>query len=154
MKPANRGEAGFTLFELLVVLTIIVLVTSLALPFATRSSERALFQQQIREVASRLRLARLDAIKRGVETVVAIDLVRRRVTFGNSTVALPPDTGLKVLTARGLTDPGYTMIRFMPRGGSTGGAIDFVRKDVRGSIAISWLTGAVTLQMDRHHEAP
>lgn len=147
MTQASSGERGFTLLELLVVLTIIALVSAVVLPLAGGANENRTFQAEIREVAARLRLARLQAISSGAETIVTVDLEKKSVSAGGHIVNLPPDTLLQVLTARGLIVPGVASIRFMPRGGSTGGTITIARRTIAVTIEISWLTGAVSLRM-------
>ena len=141
----SRAEGGFTLLELLIVMTIVALATAMVLPRLSAPSGGSDFRAQAREVAARLRLAQLDAVEKGVETAVTIDLAERTIVIGGKAIVFPADTTLIVKTARGLLAPARASIRFVPLGGSTGGSIEARHGGRTISIRISWLTGAVTL---------
>ncbi|UCE86242.1 MAG: prepilin-type N-terminal cleavage/methylation domain-containing protein [Deltaproteobacteria bacterium] len=76
MSPARRsrpGRGGFTLLELLAVVMILGLISSLALPYIGRQSSRTL-RAQARRIAADLELARERSVVTGVAHRVQIDL--------------------------------------------------------------------------------
>jgi prepilin-type N-terminal cleavage/methylation domain-containing protein len=68
-----RRSRGLTLIEILVVLAIIALVTAIALPMVTGTSN-AEIRSAARQLASGLRLARSEAVSQRRETFLVIDL--------------------------------------------------------------------------------
>ncbi|WP_119392274.1 GspH/FimT family pseudopilin [Taklimakanibacter lacteus] len=144
---ARDKRAGFTLMEMLTVLGILALVMVVSLPLLRTSGSGRTFRAEAQQISALLRLARIDAVSGSRETRVTVDLKSRRIDYParSNAVILPPETVLRVKTARGEildTDAGF---RFMPGGGATGGAIEIERDGNRATIAISWLTGAVAI---------
>src|SRR6202023_2838723 len=72
-------EAGFTLLEMLVVLSLIAITASIALPLLGRPSDRMRLQSMVGEIVSAFRLTREAAILRNAETSLVIDVDRRTV---------------------------------------------------------------------------
>lgn len=142
-----RDQQGFTLAELLVVLTIVVLTAALALPGAMGRAQRGDLPTQAAQVAALLRLARTEAILRNGEQAVSIDLEARRigVAGGDKAVSIDADVALAVLTARDEIVSKTALVRFLPDGSSTGGAVTLERKGMRRRVKINWLTGAITI---------
>ena len=69
--PAGSAEGGFTLFDVLVTIALIAVVSSFALPEVRAWNRAHRFKAEARELFSHLQLARLEAIKRnGFCTVV------------------------------------------------------------------------------------
>ncbi|CAN5391651.1 N/A [soil metagenome] len=141
--PSDRG---FTLLEMLVVLAIVALVSAVILPRLSRQSGDATLQTQVREVAARLRLARLEAMENGTVTTASIDLKDKSVLVSGKQIVFAPATVITVRTARNLIVSGKASIDFVPLGGSTGGSITFKQAEREFSVDISWLSGAVTLR--------
>jgi len=65
-----HGMRGFTLVELLVVLALIGLMAALGYPAMLHTMNRQRMIAAAREAATYMQLARLDAIKRGTQSVV------------------------------------------------------------------------------------
>jgi len=64
---------GFTLIELLVTLVILVIAMALGIPALARLLSRSHLEASARELAVLTQRARLEAIKRRVQTVVEVD---------------------------------------------------------------------------------
>jgi general secretion pathway protein H len=136
-------SAGFTLIEMLVVLTIIGLVAALGFPALRRPPDSLRLEAATRTLASALRLSRAQAIARNADVAVTIDTDRRM--FESSAVratALDPDISLKMIFAaterRGRA---AGAIRFFPDGSSTGGDIVLILGARQARISVNWLTG-------------
>ena len=139
MKPV--GEAGgFTLIEMLVVLTIIVIVSGLAAPLLSP----ALSHWELRSSATRLvvalREARLAAVSSGQKVRVRVhhDGIRR----GDKA----PPTHMSAAISFELSKsvgPNDGSITFFPHGGSTGGQIILRLAGQERTLAVEWLTGRV-----------
>lgn len=136
----ERGEAGFTLLELLITLTIaVMLVAALpglgGQPLALDGAARALVRD--------LRAAQIAARESGAPQRLVFEARARRYgRVGGASVALPAGLGMEVLTGRaaGDTDQGIT---FFPDGSSTGGAVTLREGARQRRIEVRWLTGQV-----------
>jgi type II secretory pathway pseudopilin PulG len=69
----HRAQRGFTLLEALVLLAILAIALALGLPALSRLIVRSELESAGREAAILVQRARLEAIKRRVRTVVAMD---------------------------------------------------------------------------------
>jgi general secretion pathway protein H len=144
-----RTSAGFTLFEMLVVLTIIGLLVALALPNLRLPPDNLRLEAATRTVASALRLSRSQAIVRNADVVLTIDADRR--TFESSTgsaIQFDHEISVELIFAaperRGRAAGG---IRFFPDGTSSGGDIVLTLDKRRARISVNWLTGEARLDL-------
>lgn len=142
-----RGRApGFTLAETLVVLVIIGLVLAVLPPLLTRGMPSLRLQNAVRDVSSGLRLARTEALRRGVPAVFELDTGARvlRVPAAGKQRPLPEDIAVEVTTAANeIVDESTAAFRFYPDGSSTGGNI-LLSVDDRGfRVTVDWLTGRI-----------
>ena len=78
--------AGFTLIEMLVVMTIMALVATIAVPLLTRPSNTLRLETTARDLAGALRLTRARAIAQNVDIALDIDVDRH--TFQSAAMAL------------------------------------------------------------------
>ena len=136
-------EAGFTLIEMLVVLTILALTTTLVAPLVSGGSEGARLQMAASDLASAFRLTRSAAITRNRDISLMIDVNKR--TFSSAVVSqrsLAPDIDAKLTFAAGLgagrSDGGF---RFFPDGSSTGGDVTLSLRGTQTTLCVDWLTG-------------
>lgn len=136
---------GFTLMELLVVLTILGLVLLLALPVLERNLPGLELRTEARSLASVLQEARARAIGRNEEVTIVIErqggIVKadgRQVVQLNRRIAIAPHAG-EALSA------GDSEIRFFPDGTSTGGHLTLVLGERQRHVFVDWLTGAVSI---------
>lgn len=80
MTRAGRRAGGFTLIELLIGMLLLLVLMLLGAPAFMRMLERQKAYSATTELAALLRLARLEAVKRGVMTGVTLDYQTRTAT--------------------------------------------------------------------------
>ena len=138
-------QAGFTLIEMLVVLTILALTTTMIVPFVSGGSEGARLQMAASDLTSAFRLTRSAAITRNRDMSLMIDVNQR--TFRSSVVSqrsFAPDIDAKLTFAAGLgsgkSDGGF---QFFPDGSSTGGDVTLSLRGKQTRLCVDWLTGVV-----------
>ena len=141
----NVLQAGFTLIEMLAVLTILAVTTTLVVPLVSGGSEGARLQMAASDLASALRLTRSAAITRNTDMSLVIDVNRR--IFSSAVVSqrsFAPDIDAKLTFAAGLgsgrSDGGF---RFFPDGSSTGGDVTLSLRGRQTTLCVDWLTGVV-----------
>ena len=143
------ATAGFTLFELLVVLMIMSLVTALALPSLRRAPDHLRLEAAARTLASALRFSRVAAMARNADVVLSVDAERRSFAFsGGATIELEPEISVHMVVAAPLRrGRGVGAIRFFPDGTSSGGDIVLALDQRRVRISVNWLTGDAELDL-------
>ncbi len=122
--PSATADGGFTLLELLVVLTLLALVVTTVLPrFVAGSGPSA--RDWAARAAYELNAARREAIiaARPVRVPIASDVARVRTVDGQVTDA----------------------VLFFPDGGSSGAVITFELRGRIATLTVDDLTGAVRL---------
>jgi general secretion pathway protein H len=138
-------ETGFTLIEMLVVLAILALTATFAVPLLSRGSERLRLQTASSELATAFRVTRSAAIARNTQTTLMIDVDRR--TFKSSVVSQRPfaaDIEAKLTFASGpRAAPSDGGFQFFPDGSSTGGDVTLSLHGKQTRLCIDWLTGEV-----------
>jgi general secretion pathway protein H len=139
---------GFTLLELMVVLVIMVLVYSLAVPVFSTLVPGVELKSATRQLSAGLRKARSNAVTRKHESTLTLDVEHRQftVTDDQKKYTLPSELNLNLKTARReQLAPNIGAIRFYPDGSSTGGSITLASGEVRYTIDVNWLTGQVMI---------
>jgi general secretion pathway protein H len=136
-------RTGFTLVELLAVMTIVALVASLA-TMMIPGTGRATLKAVTLDTAALLRRERLGAILTGQVRRVSLDHGRRVVLGdGGQTVSIPRDVVVDILGVNEHQSGRQVVARFDPDGTSSGAALRFSRERASYEIRVNWYTGAV-----------
>ena len=150
VRATPSGEDGLSLVEMLVVLAIIALSTTIAMHYLAASSKpdlRAVSSQ----VYSLVRRARVAAVTSGDGIVLSYDASAHQLSFRRhqrvDSVTLPETIGVEFLIAgEVLDDDDQARMTFDRDGSSSGGEIRLSFADQRRSIVVSWLTGLPTVR--------
>jgi general secretion pathway protein H len=140
--PIPRA-AGFTLVEMLVVITILGLIAAISLPALTTPSDSVRLRAVTSEIIAALRMTRAAAITAHRDMALVLDLDAR--TLQSPAVPqkrLPPElTAEMVIAEPERISPSRGAFRFFSDGSSTGGDIRLHLAGREARICISWLTG-------------
>ena len=145
-RVAARRAAGFTLIELLVVFALLALIAGLVPIAFNRLHESAQYRDTVRAVLTDLRTARALAQSSGTEVRFAVHPQAR--TFGVEGAEpqhVPEPLVLRaVMAAEESGADGSLAIRFLPRGGASGGSVDLIRPSGTGvRLRVDWFSGRV-----------
>jgi|SRR5581483_603818 len=142
---SHHSEAGFSLIEMLAVLTILALGVSFAMPLVSGRSDGLRLETAASELAGALRATRSAAIVGNAAATLLVDVNRR--TFESVAVSRRPfaeDIDAKLTFASGIrTDFSDGGFRFFPDGSSTGGDVTLSLHGKQTKLCVDWLTGGV-----------
>jgi general secretion pathway protein H len=146
---ARRSEQGFTLFELIIALGIMVLGVALVLPLVNRSRAGYELRAAAYDIATQLRDVRAAAQMRSMDQAIIIDVGNRRIWMEGAETRkfLPAGVAVdvEVPVAEQLGDK-TVRVRFFPDGSSSGGKL-LLREGARqAAVTINWLNGDVRVQ--------
>src|SRR3954452_16342048 len=137
--------AGFSLIELVAVAVLIGIALSVVSMAFNKSLDNAKVQAASRDLVAALRYTRGQAIVKGQQT--ALDLDMQNNTFqapGKPLMKLPNEMHMTLLTAESeQTGATSGRIRFFADGASTGGHVSVYMGQREWRINVSWLTGQV-----------
>ncbi|MCP4306604.1 MAG: prepilin-type N-terminal cleavage/methylation domain-containing protein [bacterium] len=144
----SQTSKGFTLFETLVVMAILALLTGLAIPYLVGSGVSSNLRRASAELAENLRQTRSQAIVENASRVLTLDVDGRNYkTIDGRVENLPMDADVMFLTAESEVVAGaIAAVRFFPDGSSTGGHIELKRGDETYRVNVNWLTGLVSVE--------
>lgn len=147
----GHKQSGFTLLELIVVLGILALTASLALPRVQGASSGATLEATARRLTSALQLAHAESRRTNTDQSVTLDLEHAAFWSGASPTreAIPEPIALFLQEDNFEWSGTSRRIRFTPSGGATGGIIALTSGNAQARITIDWLTGATTLTTSR-----
>ncbi len=140
---------GFTLLELLVVVTILALLVAVVPPLVSGAIPGAELKSATREIAAALRYARSQAITHGQDVTLHLDVKSRRyrITGARREFALPADLDISVYGAASASSDSVTGgIRFFSDGSSTGGRIKVASTGRAYQVDVDWLLGRVQIR--------
>jgi general secretion pathway protein H len=138
-------QRGFTLVELLVVLTMIALAMA-AVPTIVAGLPSVRLRTAADDMVATLRELHQQAIRRGETTELILNAAARvyRISTDPAPRRLPPivaELGFKPTAV--VSSGGNTSIRFFADGSATGGAVLFKNGERLAAIKVDWLTGRV-----------
>jgi prepilin-type N-terminal cleavage/methylation domain-containing protein len=122
----ERRDAGFNVFELLVVLVLLAIAATFGAPASIQMFSRTKLQGATNEVAAHLQMARLEAMKLGRTVVVAPDYTARRLfSYRDENDNLSFDAGVDrvVFNLPVPADAGRSGVLFMGPDGIAGTAL-------------------------------
>ena len=138
----TQSTAGFTLVEMLVVVTILALAAGVAMPMLARPSDTVRLTAAARDLVGALRTSRAAAVARNAEVALTIDVDRR--TF-ESPVALRRSLGADLTAQLVFAEPERRgrsgAFRFFPDGSATGGDVRLALNGKNARICVDWLSG-------------
>lgn len=142
------SERGFTLVELLVVLAIMAMTLTIAVPRFSQVLPGSQLREATQALAASLREARGRAIRTGRAVALTLDLdagLYRIEGDAESDPTALPDALALAFDGGPLSHigDGERRIRFFPDGGATGGSIALSSGARSRSIDVDWLTGRV-----------
>ena len=131
----SRTEAGTTLFEALVVMTIAVLVSAIAFPNIAAGLDRGALRLQTRTLSADLARARADAIRSGRPVVFS-------VTADGRTYAWTGSAPRRVSANVAVRAPGRSPV-FFPDGAAAPAELRLETARAARTLSIDAVTGAV-----------
>ena len=142
-------QRGFSLLEVIVVISIIALSYTLLPKMVFSGVSGAELRSNARAVATGLRRARDVAINTKREAVMSINLENREFTlpYDAKLHKLNEKLDVKLFTSEAdqISDK-VGMIRFYPDGSSNGGRVTVAAGERGFEIDVDWLTGHVTIK--------
>ena len=142
------GERGFTLLELLVVITIIGVMLAFVPGFLLRGQPGLDVEVAARSIADALRQTRSQAVLENREQLFALDVEERLFRAGGQRAPVQIDRGIEVTfqSARSeLMSETIGQIRFFPDGSATGGRIGLTLDGRHAEVVVDWLSGLVSV---------
>jgi len=148
LAPRAR-QAGFTLLELLVVLSLAALAATMVGGGAQSFMERSRYHQAVRDVATQLGRARALCVQEGRTVVVAYDpQARQLITDGKARLDIPPSVQISWEPMQSQRNAeaggGQPVFVFNADGGAGGGRFAVSREGGQGIVfQVNWLLGTV-----------
>lgn len=146
--PLANTQRGFTLIEMLVVMSIMVLAYAMTAPMISAGVSGAELKAAARQVAAGLRKARSEAVAHKNEVALTVDVEQRRFDLSGDTrvYRLPEKIEISLFTAQSeLKDTKTGAIRFYPDGSSTGGRVTLSLGERKYLVDVDWMTGRVKI---------
>jgi general secretion pathway protein H len=148
--PESRARLrahGFTLIEMIAVIVLLAIVMTVVTISFSKSLQSARIRGASRDLVAALRYTRGQAIVKGEQEVLVLDLDNNSYTApGKGAVKLPKDMTLRLTTAeQEQTGANAGGIRFFADGSSTGGHISVLQGQREWRINVAWLTGDIAL---------
>lgn len=142
----SRSTTGFTLIEILVVLTIVALALAIVVPAISKSMVVSV-HDIARDMQISLRQARAKAVSEQQSSLFWLDTQKHQyLTHKGKIKAFPEEIHIRAKVATHEAQGTKAGVRFFPDGSSTGGRLTFNdAADTLIHIDIDWLTGRVSV---------
>ena len=142
----RTANNGFTLLELLVVITILALMSTLV--GVNFGGDRTNLDSIARTLVTDLRYVRSKAMVGNADTALVVDLSRGAYFSRAAKIEreLPKSVALELTVDRRDSDGERGRIMFYPDGSSSGGKLRLSRNGRALEITTAWLNGYVTIR--------
>ncbi len=140
-RAMTSGNAGYTLLELLVALALIAMVVTAVPAIYEQVIPSYRVRQLANDLAYQLRSLREAARSEGTMKQISFDTLPAPLVPGNGSI--PEDTVIKFQPTSLWTSAGGRSLRFYPNGSSNGGEVTVSRRNLRVTVAIDWVSGAI-----------
>lgn len=145
----RRAEAGFTLIETLVVLTLIAIVSAALLPRIVAGLRGATPDDVANDIVLAMRETQGLALASGEPAVLEVDVDAHSLQLPGAkgrVIDVPRAWEMRLVTARReVSGAGTGGLRFFPDGSSTGGRIELRDGERSVLVDVTWLTGRITV---------
>ena len=143
-----NNKKGFTLLELILVLSLMTLILGLSTVFFLNALPSHKFNATVREISAMIRHARNLALVRGEKYTLTINIESKQYGIdGVVSKALPPDIDIRIIDpVEGEIPTGTYQIYFPPSGGIEGGTIVLSRDKKSVSIQPDPIIGSVVIK--------
>lgn len=141
----SRQDSGITLVELIVVLAVVAILTTLVAPTLSSMLPGRHLDQATAMLQEASRSARTRAIASGTDTTLSIDVFSGRLRIGDDgSRDLPPGVGLQAIVAETpAAESGVAEIVFFADGTSSGGLVKLTNDEAVALVRVDWFDGRV-----------
>lgn len=148
----TQRQYGFSLIELLIVISISVMALALVAPRMSGIFERLELKQLAQKMTNSLQATRSQAISSGRDALWSVDLKNYNFVYGRDLkkISFSKDINVSLITAskEKISDE-QANIRFFSDGSATGGELRLSQDKRQYCIYINWLTGRVWIENDK-----
>ncbi len=143
----SRNAAGVSLLEMLLVVGLIAIASTLAAMVLTGGLQGMQLRSSAKEIAGQLRYTRAQALATGQPQRFVIDPAGHRWQAPNNRAGdIPKSLAIEFTGAReAQARAGEGGILFFDDGASTGGRVQLQARQAGWRVDVAWLTGEVTL---------
>jgi general secretion pathway protein H len=140
----RKGEFGFSLLEVLVVLGILAVALTLVAPSFTRARSALAVRNAAYDLAAHLRAARAAANAQSIQKVLVFDQTTRKYwAEGVAPRVLPQSVRVGLVVPESEQVGRTARIRFLPDGSASGGKIVLQDGKATWAVVVDWLSGDV-----------
>ena len=147
----RKRSSGFTILEMLLVLTLAIAVVVIVVPNFSKGLSTAELRSAVRDLASSLRYLRGYAVSTLQEAEFSLDVKENtyRLSGKSKEYSISDSIHLTLLTTESeIKGKGSGVIRFYPDGSSSGGRITLKAGDRTRIVDVNWLTGQVEIHVE------
>lgn len=143
---ASNRKSGFTLLELLLVVALLAVVAVIVAPPAGAWLDKMAFRDSAKRLAAALRLARLDAMRRGVIMEINLAPKRTGVLVGRQRLEIQGGGIVSYLgSATGIEVGKESSIVLYPDGSADRGLVILKANSANAHVSIHPVTGRVEI---------